>query len=123
MSAIAASIGIASIATSVVLAKQAGDAAKKAGRTMRENQLADQAAYDAQQVAAKAEAELAERRARRQQDNEDFLQQIQYQLSMRSGVAGENSNPAAVSSENILPIALGTAAVGVAVILLARRKK
>jgi Flp pilus assembly protein TadB len=110
MAVIGAAIGVAGIATSVVMSKQAGDAAKKAGKKARAQQLGDQAAAD-----------KAAKRAQTIQDNEAFFQDTRNQLAMRSGVAGENAS--AFPQQIIVPVALGTVAVALGVILLARRKR
>lgn len=111
---IAASVAVAGVASNVVMAKQGADAAKKAGRTAREQQLADL-----------REQKNAQQRANSAAENEALLASAQNQLAARNltvGFAGQNAK-AGISPQIILPVALGTVAVSLAVFMLARRKK
>jgi len=100
------------VGASAVMAKQGADAAKKAGRTAREQQLADIRAQMNEQKRANSAAE-----------NEVLLSQAQSLLAQRkAGLAFANASKG-VSAQAIVPAAIGITAVSLAVFMLARKKK
>lgn len=110
MAGVIAAVGVAGIAANVVMAKQGADAAKKAGRKVQSQAEQDRIA-----------AEKAQRRQMVAQENESLFQQAQSQLA-QAGPAGANTQ-SGISPQIIVPVALGTVAVALTVILIARRKR
>jgi uncharacterized protein HemX len=119
----AIAVSVVGIGTNVVMAKEAQNAAKKAARKSRQQQLEDARAYAKEQRTANIRA-----------DNDALVAQAEQQLAQRNainkqvgdngeaGYAGQNAIDT-VSPQIILPVAIGVTAVGLTVFVLARRKK
>ena len=130
----AAVVGVAGIATNVVMSQKAAKQAKEMAKEARANQVADAKAYAEEQRQAQIRADNDALVAQIRADNDAFTAQTQQRLQMQNaiyqqlgpnaqaGYAAQNAN-SEPSLQIIVPAAMGVTAVALSIFALARRKQ